>query len=216
MECTFLEMPQEEAKKQVRALKTMFKNNRSVKQAEIYKDMQKVYGHINNHGGKVIDVYETMKYYGLDEMGFPKIAICRADGTKCYLWRRRNGSAIFSNHEFTGWNGKARKTYGDIELPENTFPRLDDTHSNDWSLNRPNRLTIVPMIPALILIEEVKHSLKNYFILWEVEEWAKAPIPPKDPILLKQLTSNLFGVLATWDLTEIERAILKSHILSNS
>jgi len=46
----------------------------------------------------------------------------------------------------------------------------------------------------------------------EVEKWK--PLPPKDPILLKRLTPNLFGVLATWDLTNLERAIIRGRILT--
>lgn len=45
---------------------------------------------------------------------------------------------------------------------------------------------------------------------WEVEKWK--PVPPRDPILVKRLTPNLFGVLATWNLTELERAIIRGRI----
>jgi len=65
-----------------------------------------------------------------------------------------------------------------------------DNWQNDIKGNK-NIQTLVPIIPAKILVNEVKVLLRNYHILWEVEEWK--PVPPKDPILLKQLTPNLLG-----------------------
>lgn len=46
--------------------------------------------------------------------------------------------------------------------------------------------------------------------LLNVEKWK--PVPPRDPILVKRLTPNLFGVLATWDLTKLERAVIRGRI----
>jgi hypothetical protein len=45
----------------------------------------------------------------------------------------------------------------------------------------------------------------RYHILWEAE-WAK--VPPRDPALLRALGDGLYVVLAVWDLTELERAVL--------
>jgi len=212
MEVEQLTMPQEEATKQVQALKQLFKQNKSIKQQQIYQDMRKVYGHMH-HGGKVIDIYQAFKGTGLDEDNNPKIAIARADATKVHLWKQANGGAIFTSKN-DRWNpGKARKTLGDIQIPSGIFEweYNHPEHRHRTYIKNPAVSTIAPLIPAQILIDEVKHNLKNYFILWEVEEWK--PEPPVDPILLKQLTPNLFGVLATWDLTEIERSIIRSHIL---
>ena len=64
-----------------------------------------------------------------------------------------------------------------------------------------------PVIPAEIMPDG---KLENYYILWEVEEWK--PVPPKDPILLKRISPNLFAVIATWNLTKIEQAVMKGHI----
>jgi hypothetical protein len=48
----------------------------------------------------------------------------------------------------------------------------------------------------------------RWVILWEVEEWAKAPRPPGDPILLRPLLGDLYTVEAHWDLTDVERLVL--------
>jgi hypothetical protein len=49
-------------------------------------------------------------------------------------------------------------------------------------------------------------ELSNYHILWEAD-WEDAPV---DPILLKQIDGNFFAVIAQWDLTNVERMVLRS------
>ena len=158
------------------------------------------------HGGKVIDIYEAFKTMGIGADALPKIAIVRADATVCYLTKVREGAAVFSHLEPDRWGTSvARKSYGEIGLPVGTFG-WDDI---DW--RKKTHKTIVPIIPPAIINEKVSYALKNYYILWEVESWAL--IPPKDPMLLKGITPNLYAVLATWDLTELERAIIKANIV---
>jgi hypothetical protein len=43
-------------------------------------------------------------------------------------------------------------------------------------------------------------------VLWEVERWEL--VPPTDPALIRHIRGDLWAVLATWDLTEIERHVL--------
>lgn len=168
--------------------------------------MKKVYGHMH-HGGKVIDIYSIFNTDQLKENGDLKIAICRADAKKCYLYKDKDGSAVFSDRPFTTWRPTPRTTYKDIGIPIGSIT---------WKLEKWHRVinekqsTIVPIVPPHILVKELKRSLGAYCILWEVENWQNEP--PRDPILLKKLTTNLYGVLATWDLTELERAIIKAHI----
>jgi len=205
-------MAQEEAKEQLKALKQLFKENRLTKDDKIYQDLKRVYGHMT-HGGKVIDIYKAFKDTGLNEKGNPKIAIAPANSKKCYLTKDTDGSAVFSG-KFERWQSReARKYLKEIQVPAETFnwinrqggkPRYRSDIKDQYVS------TLAPIIPPQILIEKVKFNLKNYHILWEVEAWK--PEPPRDPILLKQITTNLFGILATWDLSDIERAIIKAHI----
>ena len=60
----------------------------------------------------------------------------------------------------------------------------------------------VPMVPAGL---RPAHALSNYFTLWEAT-WSR--IAPKDPALLKDIGDGLYIVLAVWDLTELERAVI--------
>jgi hypothetical protein len=47
-------------------------------------------------------------------------------------------------------------------------------------------------------------------ILWEAE-WQHVP---SDPLLLRHITGPLYAVLASWDLTELERAVLSRRLES--
>jgi len=214
MEVELLAVPKKKAEEEFQALKQAFKQNQSLKKEEMRKDLLKVYGHLH-HGKKIIDIYESFKKVGLNKDGDPKLAICRADAKRCFCYKFKDGSALFANQRGIT---APRKIFGDIKLPPATFqyvPLKPEIPLGNWQNDikgDKNILALVPIIPAKILVNEVSVLLKNYHILWEVEEWK--PLPPKDPILLKRLTPNLFGVLATWDLTNLERAIIRGRILT--
>lgn len=204
MELEQLTMPKRKAEKEFNILKQAIKQNAKLKREQIYKDLRKVYGHLQ-HGKKIVEINESFKKAGLNKDGDPKLAIVRADAKVCYCYKGNDGSAVFSfEREVTS----ARKSYGEIALPKDTYQWTTDGSFLSWRekyIGSP-----VPVIPAIILVEQVRHLLRNYHILWEVEEWK--PVPPRDPILVKQLTPNLFGVLAHWNLTKIERAIIRGRI----
>jgi hypothetical protein len=107
-------------------------------------------------------------------------------------------------NEGSRWNNQRE----DVRIPKEFFP--------DWpkdakeNIINPKIETIVPIIPAKIMNPLRSHKLENYHILWEVDAWK--PIPPRDPMLLKRITPNMFCVLATWNLTELERAVIRGRI----
>lgn len=49
-----------------------------------------------------------------------------------------------------------------------------------------------------------------FFVLWEVQRWES--VPPVDPLLLRRLTNNLFSVLAEWNLSPVEQAIIRGTL----
>ena len=61
------------------------------------------------------------------------------------------------------------------------------------------------MIDALIEI-----SGMCYFVLFEVAEWNEVPVA-KDPYLLKRINANAFVVLAEWDVSEVELAVMRGR-----
>jgi hypothetical protein len=209
-----LEVPVEQAKAELQALKEAVKQNAKFEREQLYRDLQRVYAHIARHGGKVIDVYEAFKKAGLNSEGNPKLAICRADGVVCYALKYEDGRCLYRADKQEWYYSK---TNGDVLLPAGTFKWIMVEEPSRWNPNvKIKRMTgsdriktSVPIIPPSIL-NLVKTQLKNYHIIWEVKEWR--PLPPKDPILVKKLTPNLFGVLATWNLTKLERAVIRGRI----
>ena len=205
-------VPKRQAQTELEALKQAAKQNAQLEKEQLYKDLQKVYGHMK-HGAKVIDIFASFKTAGLNADGDPKLAICRADGKICYCKKNDQGIAVFSIMPFQrSWDLEVRTSYADVALPKGTFQwtAADPSRKAEgWNIKNKTLKTTVPIIPARLL-SVVKSKLGNYHILWEVEKWT--PEPPKDPILLKQLTPNLYGVLATWDLTPLERAIIRGRI----
>ena len=138
-------------------------------------------------GKKVLDLVGVMRQAGLDSQGRPKLAICRADGgrVQCETWW--NGSAEF-------WCGDQRQNAvagRRIRLPAGIFPHRDGVRVS----------ALVPTIPPEF---RPASDLRHYHVLWEAE-WTSVP---KDPLLLRHLGRNLYAVLAQWDLTPLEQAVL--------
>ncbi len=168
------------------------------------KDLKKVY-HALKQGKKVIDIYEAFKNTGVNEEGDPKLAISMADKSEVFFFKEDGGAGIFSKNKW-------RDEYVvDVRLPGDTFPRWKmrkDPTFDRRIIRREKITTKVPIVPAHLL---PNGSLKNYYLLWEVDEWKEesAPVAVKDPFLLRRINANTFIVFAAWDLTEVEQIVMK-------
>lgn len=198
-----------EVEQELENLKHAIKEGYISKRTTIARDLMAVYGHLK-HGGKIVDLFKTFRDVGLNDDGHPKLGIVQFNARYCYLYKKKNGGAIFSNENKDSWKTYANKTNGDIELPPDTF---------EWSeenLEKGTRWkTIAPIVPPRVLtIASTKLTPQHYHVLFESEVWAKSkpPVPPRDPILGRMLTPNIFGIIATWDLTKLERTIIKGRI----
>jgi DNA-binding Lrp family transcriptional regulator len=99
---------------------------------------------------------------------------------------------VFSSWPFRVRGGKRR-----VELPGASLPIEAD--------RAPTSRAIVPLIPPKL---RPAGNLSKYCILWEAD-WFR---PPGDPLLLRHLAGTLYAVLAVWDLTELEQAVLGARI----
>jgi hypothetical protein len=142
-------------------------------------------------GQEVIDLFDVLSAAGRDEEGRPHLAICRAHATRVFVKVDRDGSGRFSLEQSPNW----RASWSVVRFPTGTFNRSDQ-----WV----NASAVVPIVPPQY---RPKFKLSNYHILWEAD-WKRVPV---DPILLKHLSRSLYAVLASWDLTEIERAVLRGR-----
>lgn len=153
-----------------------------------YRKLKTVLYHLKK-GHKVIDVKEAIKIAGLNEKKEPRLAIARADMKKvAFVYNFNCGYQYVEplKYEYGLSEWKNVFTVGYV---------FDDA--------RTDIETRVPKIPPRHLPED---DLSKYYILWEVDEWRNVP---KDPVLLKRITRNLFYIVTKWNLTKLERLILK-------
>lgn len=145
-------------------------------------------------GKQLIRLTETIQAGGADDLGRPRLAIARADERWIRFSRDRDGAVRFFP------NGNVRATDRVFRLPPATLPRAVDgqPYEDGWRM-----VATVPLIPPRF---RPPHALTGYHLLWEAEWSVRAP---RDPALLKRIGGDLFAVLAVWDLTELERAVLE-------
>ena len=214
MEVEQLAVPKKKAQEQYEAYKQELRYAKS----QFNRDMLGLYAHMK-HGGKVIDLWEAMKLASLNEQGDPKLAVCRADSPKCQFIRKFRNAWINNNWSIAESDGgvfrsmhrqsNGHHTYfeDDVKIPKGFFPDWKDAQTNKFVERTVE--TITPIIPAKILNPLRSHKLQNYHILWEVEDWK---LVPKDPMLLKRITPNMFLVLATWNLSKLEQAVIRGRL----
>lgn len=140
-------------------------------------------------GKTVIRALESIRAAGMNEQGMPKLAIARADAAMCYF-RRSSGYCHFRSND--RW-AKAMSKNIRVDWPT--------IKSND-----PDGEAVVPIIPVHL---RPKRGLANYHILWEAE-WSKTY--PADPYLLRRFGGDAWLVVAAWDLTDVERAVMSSRL----
>jgi hypothetical protein len=147
-------------------------------------------------GTAVISLTEAIKAGGMDERGWPNIAVMRANEQWCWLRMENTGSIVFSGTQYPNH----RDTFRVLRFPDGTLPPNNDRKPSwGWDYR-----AMVPIVPPNL---RPKFKLSNYHVLWEAR-WEKAPPPPGDPALLKRLGGELYAVLAVWDLTPVERLVL--------
>lgn len=144
-------------------------------------------------GLPIIRLSETVAAGGFFDDGLPRIAVVRAGETECYV--RWDGSALMYN-DGVSQNRGALVGKWTVRVPMAAAKPAKVT----WK----GGSTIVPSIPPRH--RPKPRRLKHCHILWEVESWT--PVPPHDPALIRHIRGDLWAVLAVWDLSELERAVL--------
>jgi hypothetical protein len=197
MDLSTISMDQEAAKKAFAEYRGAFMAERNRIDAELMRGYKAL-----AEGKQLIRLTETITAGGVDDLGRPKMAIARADERDITFSRSSRG-----NVEFTpGWLRSGRQVRArdrTFTFPDGTLPQMD----SGW-ISTGTWIAIVPVIPPHLRPPRV--SIENFHVLWETV-WTKPARTraPRDPALLRHIGGDLWAVLAVWDLTELERAVLE-------
>lgn len=151
-------------------------------------------------GTPVISLMGAFEYAARDAKGRPNIAVGRSDRKQVCVYRQGWNTIWFSTHS----SGQIWGSYqGSLDIQVVT---------RDGHQLRETGYALVPMVPPLgIHAAGGLTALKDHLTLWEVEEWSDTPIralPDRDPLLLKPIGGDLYAVMHSWDLTDMERTIM--------
>jgi hypothetical protein len=147
-------------------------------------------------GQQLISLSGAMRAAGVDEHGLPRLAISRSDATWVYTHGvSQDGGALFRMDKVVADRDPRRR----VKVPADTFPRPHRVTWRNWA-------AMVPAVPAPL---RPSRHLDDYYTLWDVN-WQL--IPPEDPALLRHIGGDLYAVVAVWDLTPLERAVLSNRL----
>jgi len=193
MNLATIEIPQEEAKQRLAEYRGALRLERRAMDQRIaagYRAAAK--------GLPILKLSQSVAAGGYFDNGLPRIAVVRADATRCTVrverWRGNTTSdLIFCDN---GWPDNRGALVGEHTVRV-TVPKTPE--GRGWT-----GTTIVPIIPP----SKRRQRLDRYHLLWEVEAWEL--IAPRDPALIKHIGGDLWAVHDLWDLTELERAVLSA------
>ena len=204
MNVTKIEMDPQVAEEKIQA----WLAERHVDQAVVKADCLKGYEALA--AGKVlVHLDAAIRGGGFHASGFPKLAIARADREQVrFTWGSTSSVALYDTRDqfHSGrWSPTLRLNVQMMREP-NVSVRRTDGSSYYRSLDGYSK---VPLLPAECRPET--GQLRDWFILWEAEHWYSRDYhaqPDRDPMLLEHVAGQLYAVLAEWELTELERAVM--------
>lgn len=204
MDLATIEMPTEEAERAFQEYRAAVRERHDQEDEQIMRGYR-----VLAKGGQVIRLSQSLRSGGVDlltvrrrwgggtlDVTVPRLAVARANRTT--VWTNGvgdNGGCTMQTKRDPHVNNRVDV----MRFPEGTFePGQGD---EGWS---PRIRAVVPNIPPRL---RPRVGLGNFHVLFEAE-WGLDPEPPVDPALLRHIGGDLYAVIATWDLTELERAVL--------
>jgi hypothetical protein len=154
-------------------------------------------------GRLIIKAIETVAKAGLGADGLPKLALCRADVPAVRCRVDNNGVQMLAEGatRSISWRRSNEKPGNRFTWPLAAFS-VPTPYKQHWDARA--------ALPPIPLHQRPARGVANYHILWEAE-WTK--IPPRDPYLLRRIgVSDMWLVVAMWDLTDVERTALASRL----
>lgn len=166
-------------------------------------------------GHRIINVGNAIRGAGLNkEQRLPILAIARCHWNYCHV-QIDHRELVFSKDNWVrrSWRSNAAKPFEDMKAQVSFDRDLLGAELTDVSWRNNNRFpsmgggarAAVPTVPAHL---RPAGDLSEYHILFEAK-WEKCA--PPDPLLLKHVAGQMYVVLAQWDLTPIEKAVLEGR-----
>jgi len=190
MDIQTISMDKKEARKAYLEYRDAVKARRDKEDEAIargYKELSK--------GKRLLNIHDVFANVKCDDLGRPLLAIAPAREKFIYCEANsKHGWFYWKRGRWNGRNPYATRSQVSVPLPEDSKRREKNKYRD--------LVTPVPSIPPAL--RPLKLTSKH-FILWEVDEWG---VVPGDPMLLKHLGGALYVVLAIWDLTPLEKAVL--------
>jgi hypothetical protein len=190
-----IEMPREVAREQLRHYRSQLHKRADAEYQAVATGLEHL-----ARGTRLLNLADCFKNVPLDQHYRPKLAIARADRKTVRFRRESRSVGRFDTRPPSHRGGRPWPKHGltfDLDLP------LSPADVNYWNLM--DGSSVVPMIPASVREAIGRIDLAKHFVLWEVT-WADTP---RDPYLLKWTgAGDLYAVLAEWDLTDLERAVM--------
>jgi hypothetical protein len=152
-------------------------------------------------GLPVISLPRTIAAGGFHPNGLPRLAVIGAEATECYA-RWDGSSVVYADRDDRMANRGALVGAHSVRVPL-AGDDLPERHMR-W---RSAGTALVPLIPPHL--RPKPRRLRHCHILWEVAEWRL--VAPHDPALLRHIRGDLWAVLSTWDLTDLERMVLSQR-----
>jgi hypothetical protein len=198
MNTAVIDVPQAKAREEVAAYRRLVRA-RHVEEDDLILRGYKVIA----SGKTVISLSETIKQGGFDETtGMPKLGVVKADEKILfchYDWRQR--LTFEWTMRRTRW-GSSRVELADTTVISDNGLRVPSILCNR-ELQRNIYEAQVPIVPPALR----PAHMGAYHILFEAT-WSLTRAPGRDPALIKYIGGDLWALVATWDMTELEQLVL--------
>lgn len=211
LEAATIKMDRATARKNFLEYRAAVRERHNAEDAAIMRGYQ-----VMSTGKQLIRLTEVIVAGGIFSNGMPRLAVAQSDHDYVYCTRDTLGAVEYKPRQWV--HDHHRK--GISRFPTKTLPMFD-CEANGCDMNQPsykhtghytNGHGLRAMVPNVPPGLRPAHSLSNYLTLFEVDKWERAPRPPGDPALLKHIGGDLYAVLAVWDLTALEQAVLAGRI----
>jgi hypothetical protein len=192
MDLPTIEVTEEEAQAKLAEYEKMLAQDRTAEDEAIAQAYRAA-----KRGLQVIRLTEVFKMGGwFDKDGLPRIGIAGATWPECHVvWT--GDDLVFTDDGAWSHNRGALVGRGSVRVP---MRDVGIPPVRSWRRGT----APIPLVPPRC--RPRPRRLKHCHVLWEVEAWNS--VPARDPALLRHIRGDLWAVLAVWDLTELERAVL--------